>query len=120
MLNGTYLVSPNGNYRFYFANGMSKVYDISNWDRWVERYELLPAYGNPGFLMYSRPNPPNGLPSMHLAGYDSGQNYVVGFGVYPAVPEGGPVGQHFMRLEDDGCMRFYDQDGNRWIATLCG
>jgi hypothetical protein len=119
MLNGTYLVSPNERYRFYYSGGTARVYDVGDWNNWVLRYELLPAHDNPGYLMYGHPGAP-GLPPMNVVAYNSDNNFITGFGIFPADADGRPVGEHFMRLENDGCFRWYDQDGNRWITTLCG
>jgi hypothetical protein len=119
MLNGTYLVSSNERYRFYYSGGTARVYDVSDWNNWVLQYEILPPHGDPGYLMYAHPGAP-GLPPMNVVAYNSGNGYITGFGIFPADPEGTPVGEHFMRLEDDGCFRWYDQGGARWITTLCG
>jgi hypothetical protein len=35
-------------------------------------------------------------------------------------PSGAPQGSHFLKLDNDGCLRGYDQDGARWTGSPYG
>ena len=112
MLSGTYLYSANEAYRFYYANGTSKIYDVSDWDNWVEVCSVLQPHANPGYLMYA-PSDPSPLPTMSLQAFNSSNVVVAGFG-----QAGEPDGEHFIQLDNDGALRIYDQGGSRTILTV--
>ena len=85
---GTYILSPSDHFRMYYqADGSARVYDISNWENWIERCTLVPAYGNPGYLLYGISNPPPGVAVMSLLANDGANGFVAsGFAFSP--PDG--------------------------------
>jgi hypothetical protein len=120
---GTYIHSPNDQFRMYFhVDGSARVYDVSDWENWVEKCTVKSSHNNPGYLIYGIPNPPSPLGPLSLLAYDSSNGFVgQAFGFFPPGddPDGLPDAPHFMALENDGRIGVYDQDGARWIAYTC-
>jgi hypothetical protein len=106
-----YLVDTNDRYRFYYQNdGNSYIFDTST-NPWTTT-RVLWNFGISGtaWIMVFESEP--GV-ATRLNAYSNGSvsEYVISANT--------GTGDHFARLDTDGCLRFYDQGGAGVIATYC-
>lgn len=93
---GSYIVSPNGNYRMYNSGGYIVVFDVSNPGSWVGLYMM---YGAPNVWAMTVGGNVLGGNSLRFLAYDDTDLGVTGYyhsGVY-------------LRLDNDGCVRWYHE-----------
>lgn len=112
-----YIVSPNGRYRFYYqGDGHTLIYDTIDWNHWVHSAPLFEPHDNAGYLMYS----------VNASGRATTEINVWSFtrwntSALPYYPYWGQASDssHFLKLDDDGCLRTYRSDGSFLLNIWC-
>ena len=112
-----YLISPNGRYRFYYQDdGHTLIYDTIDWNNWVHSTPLFSPHENAGYFMYG----------VNASGYADGEINLWSFTPWhtSALPYslywGDGVGSgHYMKLDDDGCLRAYQSDVSFMTTIWC-
>lgn len=117
LIPGSYISSPNGTYRFYLGTGNAVIYDVSDFENpEVVRvvFQAEDCDGNPTDpdcaveLIYGDeffPFAPAGFIIYNINGLGIGGYAVAG------------SGQHYMKLDNDGILRLYDED-DQYITVV--
>lgn len=110
-----YLISPNGRYRFmYQPDGNTLIYDTQDWNNWDPSAPIFYPHANPGYLMYGVDGSGRATSQRTLWSFRHS-----GSSALPYYIDWGPAGSagHYMKLENDGCLRAYEADGS-FVTTL--
>jgi hypothetical protein len=110
-----YLSSPNGRYRFvYQPDGHTLIYDTQDWNNWDPSSPVFEPHPNPSYLMYGVGPGGRATTEISLWSFTSS-----GASALPYYISWGQAqnDSHYMRLENDGCLRAYQSDGS-FIMTL--
>jgi hypothetical protein len=117
LLADQYIMSPNGRYRLYYqSDGHTLIYDTIDWDHWVHSAPLFDPHANAGYLMYGVNSSGQATTEVNLWSFTrwntSALPYYLNWG------EASGAG-HFMRLDNDGCLRAYEPDGSFLSNLWC-
>jgi len=98
---GAYMVSDDGNYRLYISAGTLTVYYQNTTDVW-SLYD-----GSNGSVYQMRFE--TGFIGKHILGYDRSNT---------SVYSGQQVTSEYIKLDNDGCLRWYYSDGTA-VSSVC-
>jgi len=113
-----YIISPNGNYRLYFqSDGQTILFDTSG-STWVNITSFHGTYSNASHFLFADPNVAASAGDFNFSWYQfcSGGECNQGTLGTNETADGAMV----LRLEDDGCLRAYDQGGTRFRVVWLG
>ena len=112
-----YIVSANGRYRFYYqADGHTLIYDTIDWNHWVHSTPLFGPHDNAGYLMYGVDSSGRATTQVTLWSYTRWQTPAVPYYLYWGEA---PGPGHYLKLDDDGCLRTYQSDGSFLMNVWC-
>lgn len=112
-----YLVSANGRYRFYYqGDGHTLIYDTSDWSHWVHSSPVFYPHDNAGYLMYGVNASGSATGEINLWSFTPWQTSALPYYLYWGQ---GPGPGHYMKLDDDGCLRAYRSDGGFLSNLWC-
>ena len=112
-----YIESANGDYRLFFqSDGALILFDVSG-ESWVNLRTFNEAFTSPGHVVYDWPSHEPEWSRASLVTYDDSDDVYSGiwFDEFNA-----PSGDHFVRIDNDGCLRFYDEGGTHVRGEYCG
>jgi hypothetical protein len=110
-----YLMSPNGRYRFmYQPDGNTLIYDTQDWNNWNPSAPILYPHANANYMMYGVGGSGRATTQVTLWSFNHSNTSAL-----PYFIDWGPTrtANHYMRLENDGCLRVYEEDDS-FIMTL--
>lgn len=105
-----YLVDANNRYRFYYeSGGYAVIYDQSTNPPTPNVIHPLPTSDTPWIMVFV-----TNASVTRLEAYNNDEEleYVIS--------ANSGSGDHFARLDTDGCLRFYSEGGSNVIATFGG
>lgn len=110
-----YLISPNGRYRFFYQDdGHTLIYDTIDWTNWVPSSSILPPHADASYLMYGVDGSGTAANEVTLWSFNGWNSSALPYYLFWGDAQGSG---HYLRLEDDGCLRAYEADG-RYITTI--
>jgi hypothetical protein len=112
-----YLSSPNGRYRFvYQGDGNTVIYDTFDWNNWDPSVSIFEPHANAGYLMYGVDGAGRASTAVTMWSFTpwntSALPYYVDWGQAQSTG-------HYMKLENDGCLRAYQVDGSPITTLWC-
>jgi hypothetical protein len=111
-----YIVSPNGRYRFYYqGDGHTLIYDTIDWNSWVHSAPVFDPHANAGYLMYGVNASGRATNEVNLWSFTRWNTSALPYYLYWAQAPPG----HYMKLDDDGCLRTYQSDGSFLTNVWC-
>ena len=113
-VNGS-LISANGRYRLvYQSDGHTLIYDTQDWNNWDPSSPIFEPHPNASYMMYGVGASGRATNEVTLWSFTSS-----GVSALPYYISWGHAQSdaHYMRLENDGCLRAYEADGS-FIMTL--
>lgn len=123
---GSYISSDNYQFRFYFqSDGHALVWDVSDYENWqfVDTVAFPYPWASPGaYFMYGATSA-DGAPGFfdtYRINWLQATYYWGG----PSTADGSywtetPVGDHYVKLDNDGCLRIYDDNGLVAAMSTC-
>ena len=112
-----YLVSPNRRYRFYYQDdGHTLIYDTIDWSQWEPSVPIFDPHPYARYLLYGVNSSESATAEVNLWSMSGWQTSALPYYVYWGQAQG--TG-HYMKLEDDGCLRAYESDGSFLMNVWC-
>lgn len=112
-----YLVSANGRYRFYYqGDGHTLIYDTVDWNHWVHSSPVFEPHGNAGYLMYGVNSAGSGSSEVNLWSFTRWHTSALPYYLYWGQA---PGSGHYVKLDDDGCLRSYNSGGGFLSNVWC-
>jgi len=109
-----YLISPSGRYRFFYQDdGHTLIYDTIDWSNWYPSSSIFPPHPDASYLLYGV-DASGGTTEVTLWSFNQSNGSALPYYLYWA---DAPGSGHYLKLEDDGCLRAYDADG-RYLTTV--
>jgi hypothetical protein len=111
-----YLVSPSGRYRFYYqSDGHTLIYDTIDWNHWEHSSPVFYPHQDAAYLMYGVNSDGSASSEINLWSFTRWQTSALPYYLYWGQTGSG----HYLRLEDDGCLRAYGSDGGFLTTVWC-
>lgn len=111
----SYLVSPNGRFRFYYqGDGNTLIYDT--WNGWDPSVPLFEPHDGANILAYGVDS--SGSPSAEVNMWSLNRSNTSALPYYLSWGDAQSA-EHYMKLEDDGCLRAYQSDGSFYTTLWC-
>lgn len=112
-----YLRSSNRRYRFYYQDdGHTLIYDTIDWNNWQHSAPIFEPHPHARYLSYgvdSREAPTTQVTLWSFSGWQRpALPYYIFWGDAQAL-------RHYLKLDDDGCLRAYESDGSFLMNVWC-
>jgi hypothetical protein len=112
-----YLISRNGRYRFYYQDdGHTLIYDTIDPNNWDPSASMFEPHGNASYLKYGVDSSGSTTSQLTMWSFDSSGEPALSYYIHWGDAQSSG---HYVKLEDDGCLRAYEADRSRIMTLWC-